>query len=73
MNLQEAYKAAVEMPIKFLPTIRISCGIMGRVLYLEEDVQNSRIAMVNEPGSGDETFYITAEELLSNEWTVSHD
>lgn len=68
MTLQEAYRRAIDMRIKDLPHIAICCGLTK--LYLRENTNLSKIVLTVDFDDEFEGFYITTEELLSEDWTV---
>lgn len=68
MTLQEAYKQAIELPIKDLPNIEIVSGTTK--LFIINKVDKLCLCGSDSMDLESNIFCITTEELLSNNWEV---
>jgi hypothetical protein len=70
MTIQEAYKKAIEYPIKDLPNIKIVCG--KSILYLQESIERSSIELRDVDTEDDLSPYLTImhADLMSKNWSV---
>jgi hypothetical protein len=66
MTIQQAYKYAIELPIKDLPNIQIVAG--ETVLYLKEIFENSSIELRD--ADDEKHFSIRHADLMSENWEV---
>lgn len=69
MTLQEAYKQAIEMPIKDLPNVEIRLGTTKLIISYNGD----KLYLCNHEDANEcdnDVLLIETHQLLSNDWYV---